>query len=324
MKRYQALSKDQSNPVDQPSRHSESTAGTTAFVHRSACPACAATTRRTLKSVPMRHPSVAGFLERYYEGRIPLSDLADMPFDVAECDACGTIYQTAILSPPRMLDLYEHWIDPAQSFEKRRGADHTYYAQIANEVMGIRRLTSRLPRDTQVLDFGMGWGNWLQMARGFGYQTTGFELSEQRAAYGREHGLRVASTLCELEPASFHYIYANQVLEHVPDPRASLQDIAALLAPGGIADIHVPNQLGIRRKLASKHWQASHDAIHPLEHINCFNRRALLAMGRAFGLQSITPPYPGLRTPQTLGVKDVAVYLFNRTISTHVFFVRNV
>lgn len=117
----------------------------------------------------MRHPSVAAFLDRYYDGRIPMSELADMPFEVAECRACRTLYQTAILKPKRMLDLYEHWIDPIQSLEKRLGADHGYYAQLANEVIGIGNLVRRRPQQTNVLDFGMGWGTWLQMARAFGY-----------------------------------------------------------------------------------------------------------------------------------------------------------
>lgn len=309
--------------MNSPSSIHSSSARQDTFVLRTGCPACKAVGGRKLKSVPVHHPSVAEFLERYYEGRIPMPALADMPFDVAECHACGTIYQTAILTPERMLDLYEHWIDPVQSLEKRLGADHDYYAQIANETMGIRRLVSRRPRDTRVLDFGMGWGTWLQMARAFGYQATGFELSARRAEYGREQGLHVVTALADLAPASFHYIYANQVLEHVPDPRQSLQQIADLLAPGGVADIHVPNQLGIRRKLASTHWQACHDAIHPLEHINCFNRRSLLAMGRSVGLRPIAPPFPSLRTPRTFGIKDLMIHLFNRTLSTHVFFVRN-
>jgi len=251
-----------------------------------------------------------------------MSELADMPFEVAECRACGTLYQTAILKPKRMLDLYEHWIDPMQSLEKRLGADHSYYTQLANEVIGIGSLVSRRPQQTNVLDFGMGWGTWLHMASAFGFHTTGFELSERRAEYGRALGLHVVTSLAEVKPASFHYIYANQVLEHVPDPRESLEQIASLLAPDGVADIHVPNQFGIRRRLSSHDWHARHDAIHPLEHINCFSRRSLLAMGQSIGLRPIAPPFPHARKPTTSGIRDSIIHLFNRTLSTHVFLVR--
>ena len=46
--------------------------------------------------------------------------------------------------------------------------------------MTIGSCFKKSPSDARLLDFGMGWGDWLLMANGLGYESCGIELSESR------------------------------------------------------------------------------------------------------------------------------------------------
>jgi SAM-dependent methyltransferase len=95
----------------------------------------------------------------------------------------------------------------------------------------------------------------------------------------------------------FDFINAEQVFEHISDPVPTLKHLVSALKPKGIVRINVPNGWDIERRLAKCDWDApkgsrdSLNAIAPLEHINCFNKKALVVLAARAGLTlvSITP-----------------------------------
>ena len=78
------------------------------------------------------------------------------------------------------------------------------------------------PIELQFLDFGMGWGKWCQMAKAFGCQVYGLELSKARIKYASSLGISVLSNE-ELNHYKFDYINADQVFEHITNPKNTLQ-----------------------------------------------------------------------------------------------------
>ena len=96
----------------------------------------------------------------------------------------------------------------------------------------------------RLLDVGCGSGTYLAAMRTLGWSPQGNNLvpevcTEIRARLGIECH---AGDLLELElpPASFDAISLWHVLEHLPDPPATLRRIRELLAPGGLVAIGVP------------------------------------------------------------------------------------
>lgn len=292
------------------------------FRQRERCPVCGGTDRKVLRRHPFTDRRVRTFLESYYRGRIPEQMLSEGVYELVECGGCRLIYQTEILRNEWLAKLYEEWINPEESLRKRTEATPTYYAQIANEVAGIASFHTGRPGDIHVLDFGMGWGHWVRMARAFGYEASGYELSANRTDFAHDLGLPVIQELETIPDSSVDYIYANQVFEHVADPAAELRRLSRILSPCGVIDIHVPNQIGLRRYLRDKNWVARHDAAHPLEHINAFNRSALRRLARACRLRPVVPPAPSHRAPRSTGLREVGVFLYNLSISTHMYFRR--
>ncbi|NJO07119.1 MAG: class I SAM-dependent methyltransferase, partial [Chloroflexaceae bacterium] len=244
------------------------------LVERLTCAVCGATHSTTLLDHTFCDPPVWEFLESYYAGRVEPEMLTGGRFTVSQCRVCGFIWQRYILDDAGMTALYEHWIDPRESLNKKVHANARLFLDYAHQMRLIAALfPDKAPDSIRLLDFGMGWGYWCQAAQAFGYRVVGQEFAQTRLDYARVHGVPVVCSLAELTGQSFDVINAEQVFEHIPQPLATLEALAALLAPGGVIRIAVPNGSDIVRKLRATNWQASKDALHPLEHINCFTAR---------------------------------------------------
>jgi SAM-dependent methyltransferase len=123
------------------------------------------------------------------------------------------------------------------------------------------------------------------MAQAFGCQAYGTELSRVRLQAATMYGISVIAG-DEIGNAFFDFVNAEQVIEHLAEPVATLKSLAASLAPDGLLKISVPDGTRIPELLRRPDWGApkgspdSLNAIAPLEHVNCFNRRALLELAR--------------------------------------------
>jgi SAM-dependent methyltransferase len=91
-----------------------------------------------------------------------------------------------------------------------------------------------------VLDAGCGMGRYMRVAAELGARVVGIDLSEAvRAARELTAGLPIVGIIRgdllrpPLAPGTFDHIYSIGVLDHTPDPRTALLELAELLKPGG-------------------------------------------------------------------------------------------
>ncbi len=100
-------------------------------------------------------------------------------------------------------------------------------------------LQGALPPGARVLDFGCGVGMLLPLLAAQGYELVGIDLDVRHTAEFLAHfgvnGATVldASQITTLAPRSFDCITALDVLEHVPDLDAKVDQLIQLLRPGG-------------------------------------------------------------------------------------------
>ncbi len=258
------------------------------MLERRVCAVCGSLESERLRSAAYCAPEVWSFLAEYYQGRIPADALGDARYEIRRCRACAFLWQAYHLDPDGMQRLYEEWISAEDSLAKKTSAEIELYDGYARELSEISRRLGRKPCQLALLDFGMGWGAWCRLAEAYGFKVTGVELSERRLRYARAQGLRAQPLL----DASLRYDFINchQVLEHLPDPRATLGQLAQALAAGGQLRVSVPDARGMAAALCAPGWRAAKDALHPLEHLNGFEPETLARLAASVGLRPAPAP----------------------------------
>lgn len=131
-------------------------------------------------------------------------------------------------------------------------------------------------RTGRILDVGCMFGFLLDEARARGLDTHGIELSSGPAKAAADKGHQVfigtIEAFAEAHPKlRFDAVFAQHVLEHIPDPRQFFATAKRLLVPGGRLVVCVPNFEARLRKLMPNGWGWYQVPVH-LHH---FSSRAL-------------------------------------------------
>ena len=133
-------------------------------------------------------------------------------------------------------ELAHRWWDPASEFRPL----HEINPLRLGYIDGIAGL-----RGKNVLDVGCGGGILAEAMAVRGAHVTGIDLADKPLKVAQLHGLESGVTvtyrniavenLAREMPRSFDVVTCMEMLEHVPDPSATVQACAALLKPGGYA-----------------------------------------------------------------------------------------
>lgn len=203
------------------------------------------------------------------------------PTAVVRCRRCGLRYVSPRLAP-RVEDA-QYYVDQ-------------YLPEIAIHGAGVDgpiRDIERYVAVGRVLDVGCALGDHLVAARARGWHVVGIEPAPFAAVYARtHHGLTVhQGTLddCDVDDrlaggpfagAGFDAVVLAEVIEHVPDPLATLRRVAALLRPGGVAWLSTPNANSLAAGALGDAW----DRIEPVGHLTYFDPPTLARLIRAADL----------------------------------------
>lgn len=177
-------------------------------------------------------------------------DLSPFSPEYLECSRCGTLV-AAQAAPPDL---------PA------RGSSSLYELSYFNEhaaAMGHPTLPERArtdlpercafwletllrfrPPPARTLELGCANGAFVGLLAEAGYEATGLDLSPAVTSLARET-FRVPVLTGPIEaqdlpPASLDVAILMDVLEHLPDPRATLETLGRVLAPGGVILVQTP------------------------------------------------------------------------------------
>lgn len=294
------------------------------FEYRPYCALCESNRNLILFSEDFTNPIVWSFLEDYYQGRIKKTDLIGNKYEIAKCLKCGFLWQTFILDEGSIGQLYDAWIPPEESFRKRKQADISLFSTYAREVQVIASLILKRPFEIEVLDFGMGWGFWCRMAKAFGYNVWGYEISKSRIENARKNGIAVLENLSDIKGKEFDFINAEQVFEHIPNPLQTLTFLTRSLKEEGKIRVSVPNGRRIEKKLSKKGFKTTKDAIQPLEHINCFTHKTLVKFGKLGGLELMRQPFLMSNRPTLKSyLKGIMGRYYNQFFNTTLYFKKN-
>lgn len=144
-------------------------------------------------------------------------------------------------------------------------------------------------KDVRVLDAGCGAGPGLRYLDSRGYETFGTDFV--RYPLSVAHQLVPEARLAQTDlrvplpfsPASFHLILMSEVIEHIDDTRALLDECRRVLAEGGSLVLTTPNLWDIRKYWQGQRWSGYVDKTHR----RLFSPRSLSDAMRAAGYQQV-------------------------------------
>jgi SAM-dependent methyltransferase len=220
------------------------------------------------------------------------SDFSHVDFLFRRCDVCGLVF---VANPSEdFVSLYDaayYRGDGADSFvnyTEEMGNPNTIRAY---EWRGITRAVQSLcaTADVRWLDFGCGLGGLVRYGRAHGFSNIYGYDQGWGADWAREHGIEMLDDQQLFEQAgTFDVVTAIEVVEHIPGPLRTMEQIASLLKPGGVFFLTTGNAAPHRDSFTS--WKY----VHPDIHVAYFEPRTLSEAYRRVGLEPVAAAFlPG-------------------------------
>lgn len=128
------------------------------------------------------------------------------------------------------------------------------------------------PGHSRLLEIGCAHGSYLARGLAAGWVVAGVEPSRAAAEVARGGGFSVITASVDehaLPEAHYQAVVAWMVLEHLPDPVATLNKLGRTLAPGGVLAVSVPNASCLDRAIFGRYWQG----YDPPRHLQVFRSR---------------------------------------------------
>ncbi len=193
-------------------------------------------------------------------------------FSLERCSACGFVYVNPQPGEAELTQVYAVR-DAEQLITLHSRIQNADVEQQQDRI--LKSLERFLPGRGRLLDFGCGAGYFAERAAKRGWDATGIDLGDwcREAAHRRGFEKVTVGSLAGsvFPPGHFDVVTANQVLEHLPNPRATLAQIQAAIRPGGYFYANVPNYRCLSILLGRDDFE--HNT--PPQHLNYFTPRSL-------------------------------------------------
>ena len=246
------------------------------------CPTCGNTVTKTWFSAP----------DRFHQ-RSPL-------YTLVYCTSCSLVWTN---DPPPPCEMTYHY-----------GADYHRLVNRAGETSPKRwrrhaEILTKFKSGGAVLDVGCSSGSFLAALSGQEWNLYGIEMSSNSAekAVARTGAKIFVGDVfdAEFEPETFDAITCFDVLEHLYQPRATLQKIWQWLKPDGVIYLFVPNIRCWESRLFGSYWYG----LELPRHLYHFSPNSLKALVGSVGFRQEffqTPPINYVEYSTRYAITDLA------------------
>lgn len=184
---------------------------------------------------------------------------------IVRCDRCGLLYCSPRPTALELRELYAGLEDPAYAAE-RDGRTRT-------AMMHVRDLSTFVSHG-RLLELGSACGFLVEAARRAGFEAVGIEPSAWARTYAKD---KMGLSLLEGTIEDYHFpdehfdaVCMFDLLEHLPDPRGTMAEIARVLRTGGVISMSTPDGGSVAGRVLGRNWWG----FKP-EHLFYFTRRSL-------------------------------------------------
>lgn len=186
-------------------------------------------------------------------------------YRIVRCDRCGLLYSSPRPTADELGEFYAGLEDPAYAAE-RDGRTRT-------AIMQVRDLLPFVSHG-RLLELGSACGFFVEAACGAGFEAVGIEPSQWARSYAKD---KMGLSLLEgtIEDYDFPDEHLDAVcmfdlLEHLPNPRGTVAEVARVLRTGGVICLSTPDAGSVLARVLGRNWWG----LKP-EHLFYFTRRSL-------------------------------------------------
>lgn len=169
---------------------------------------------------------------------------------LVKCKSCGLQYLNPRLRADVVIEGYSI------------GSDEMFVSQVAGRertfAKSLRMIERLRPQRGRLLDVGTAGGSFLAVAKQAGWDVAGCEPNRWMCEWANAHyGLHVVpGTAFDMKLASdtFDIVTLWDVLEHTPDPKATLAECKRVLKRGGLLVVNYPDIESLVSRLMGRRW----------------------------------------------------------------------
>jgi 2-polyprenyl-3-methyl-5-hydroxy-6-metoxy-1,4-benzoquinol methylase len=212
--------------------------------------------------------------EDNYSDSYKITDHSNVAVRIVKCCKCGLIYTNPRIDQTRIHQNYTSMADDYYVQEeagRRKSAD------------SILKYLGKINKKGRILDVGCATGFLLDQARKGGWEVYGVELSSWAVDYARNKLQLPNITQGSLKEADypanfFDAVVLKDVIEHLTDPKETLEQIRHVLKPSGIMCCNTPDIDSLASKILGAKWWGIKQS-----HLTYFNKNSLSALFKATG-----------------------------------------
>jgi SAM-dependent methyltransferase len=197
-------------------------------------------------------------------------------FRVVRCADC-----THVFCAPIPKNIYKNYEDVI---------DKEYLRHVKTRELSAKAVLTGIGKYAQgkkLLDVGCATGDFLKIAKDFGYVGEGLELSHWSSDIARKRGIKVyretLKSLAKKAPQKYDVITLWGVIEHFERPAEEIEYLHKLLKPNGIIILWTGNVDGLMSRLLGRRWWYWQG-----QHIQYFTNKSLNFLGEAAGFEILT------------------------------------
>ncbi len=221
-------------------------------------------------------------------------------FRYVRCRDCGLVRLNPRPKQDFLLELYEQL-----EVVNEHGDGELFGRAYLTDQVSRREFVERHAGRGRLLDIGSGDGQFLHELKMSGWDAEAVEPVTSQAEFQRNSlGLEVhTGTVDEIDFGGrrFDIITLWSVLEHVPDPRATLARVSELLAPGGRAVVGVPNLRSVEAKIFGARW----NGLGAPFHLFMFEPASMRKMAESAGLRVCNTIYASTASTMLQSLKSI-------------------
>jgi 2-polyprenyl-3-methyl-5-hydroxy-6-metoxy-1,4-benzoquinol methylase len=208
--------------------------------------------------------------------------------------SCLHLFNWPVLAAVQIPTLYSEYSTHKRGALSGYGAKARLFEAVVSAFGAVDRLSGQITRwrmmdmagrTGAVLDVGCGSGNLMEALRGSGHEDLyGVDFDPKAIRVARGAGLDVSvGEVSDIERRDFDIVLMNHVIEHLPSPEETLNEVRARLKPGGTFIIRTPNSRSFLAKRFGSDWRG----LEPPRHLNIFTTASLAQLAAKTGFKTV-------------------------------------